>query len=115
MTVTIEREDKKPEPRAEEIQRNWRVWARTHGFIQKRTEPVTVAIFQVLLEVWEHQQGECLIYMPLIPETKGGDILYITKREHLNDFLEDVKKLVVAALVMAQVKQEQREDRARMN
>lgn len=115
MTVTIEREDKKPEPRAEEIQRDWKAWAGAHGFIQKRTEWVDAAAFRVLLEVWEHQQGECLIYMPMLPQTKGGNVLYITEREHLNSFLEDVKKLVVAALVMVQVKQEQREDRARMN
>jgi len=115
MTLTIEREDKRPEPRAEEIQRNWKAWAGANGFIQQRSEPIAAGAFRVLLEVWEHPQSECLIYMPPLPQTKGGDILYITEREHLNDFLEDVKKRVVAALVMVQVKQEQREERARMN
>ncbi|MGB8344100.1 MAG: hypothetical protein WCD86_04405 [Ktedonobacteraceae bacterium] len=115
MTLTIEREDKKPEPRAKEIQRNWKAWAGANGFIQKSTERVDAGTIRVLLEVWEHLQGECLIYMPLIPQTKGGDVLYITEQEHLSSFLEDIKKLVIAALVMVQVKQEQQEERARMN
>lgn len=115
MALTIEREDKKPEPRSEEIQRNWRLWARTNGFVWQSTERVEAGALQVSLELWEHQQGEQLIYLPPIPYTKGGDILYITEREHLNTFLETIKKLAAAALVMAQVKQEQREEHSRLN
>ncbi len=81
MTVTIEREDKKSEPRAKEIQQNWRAWARTNGFIQEKTESIEVGSLRVVLEIWEQQQSKCLIYMPPILSTQGGDILYITERD----------------------------------
>lgn len=115
MALRIEREDKQPEPRTEEIQRNWKLWAQANGFIQQSTQQIQVGEPGVLLEVWEQQEGESLIYMPPIPYTQGGDILYITDREHLDSFLEDIKKLVIASLVMVQVKHEQREERARLN
>jgi hypothetical protein len=80
--------------------------------VQKEPILVEAGALGVSLEIWE-SLSEGLIYLPPIPRTRGGDVLYIA--DNLSEMLEIVKKLVVAALAMVQVKEEQREERARLN
>lgn len=110
--MRIERQDRQPEPRTDEIEKNWRDWARGNEYIQKKSIMVEAGVLGVSLELWESSFGG-LIYLPPIPRTKGADVLYIA--DNLNEMLETVKMLVVGALAMVQVKQEQREERARLN
>ena len=63
-----------------------------HGFLQQRLEAVEVGDLKLWLELWKHPQGECLIYLPPIPHTQSGDILYITEQERLNLFLVLLKQ-----------------------
>lgn len=116
--LTVERYDKKPEPRAEEIQRNWRAWARANNYTQKETLLVEAGEMGISLEAWEGPvtlEDNRLLYMPPIPRTRGGDILYITDQEYIDELIDTVKKLVLAALAMVQMQPERREERARLN
>jgi|SRR5579885_443657 hypothetical protein len=110
--MRIERQDKQPDPRAEEIQKNWRAWAQASGFTH--TDPILVeaAGLGVFLDVWV-SPTESLIYLPQLPRTRSEDVLYITQNP--TDMLEIVKKLVVASLALVQMQPERREERARLN
>jgi hypothetical protein len=110
--MRIERQDKQPEPRADQIRENWRAWAKVNGYVQKEGILVKVGVLSVLLEIWV-SPSMGLIYLPSISQTKSEDILYIA--ENLDEMLETVKKLVISALALVQVKQEQREERAKLN
>ncbi len=110
--MMIERQDKQPELRTDEIKKNWRAWAQGNEYTQKGSIMVEAGVLEVSLEIWGSSFGG-LIYLPQIPRTKGADVLYIA--DNLNEMLETVKTLVVGALAMVQVKQEQREERARLN
>lgn len=109
--MRIERQDKQPEPLEKEIQENWRTWARLHNFTQRNSVTVNAGEMSILLEVWESSKNAGLIYLP--PFFKGGDVLYIA--DNLNEMLKIVNTLVLGALAMIQVRQEQRESRARLN
>lgn len=110
--MRIERQDKQPEPEANQIQKNWRVWAEANGYVQKDRFLIKVGTLSVSLEVWE-SPSMSLVYLPSIPQTKSEDVLYIA--ENLGEMLEAVRTLAVSALALAQAKQEQREERAKLN
>jgi hypothetical protein len=110
--MKIERQDKQPDPRAEEMQKNWRAWAQASGFTHTDSMLVEAGGLGVLLEVWA-SPTESLIYLPQLPRTRSEDVLYLT--ENLVDMLEIVKKLVLASLALVQMQPERREERARLN
>lgn len=110
--MKIERQDKQLELREAEIQKNWRDCARRNTYMQRDPILVEAGEASVSLEVWA--SGDTgLIYLPPMPRATGGNVLYIANT--LDEMLETVKQLVFAALLMIQVKREQREERARLN
>ena len=111
--MRIERQDKQPELRKEEIRKNWRIWAKRNNFTQEDPIIVEAGELGISLEVWISQGNEGLIYLPRFPRATGGDVLYIA--DNLPVMKETVRTLAIAALTMIQVKREQREERARLN
>lgn len=111
--MRIERQDKQPESREREIQENWRIWAKLNKFIQKDPLLVEAGKLAISLEIWKSPGHAGLIYLPQLLGLEGGDVLYIA--DNLDEMLEIVNKLVLGVLVMIQVKQGQKEERARLN
>lgn len=105
--LKIERMDKKPEARAEEIRQNWRVWANRSGYAKITSVPVVQDTMSVSLEVFASniQEDTYLLYIPSIPRTVGGETLYIIHNQEQLDFMLDAaKKMVAIAMLMAQEK-----------
>ncbi len=103
--------DKKPDPRCDEIQQDWRTWAKRNGYT--KTEPIPVAVnnMNVSLEIFENlaQEDAFLLYLPSTPRTVGGETLYIiAHQEQLTSMVDAVKKMVTVAMVMAQEKLQMR-------
>ncbi len=114
--INIERVDKKHEPRFDEIQQDWRTWARKNGYKGKKAISVKQNDMNISLEILENpkQEDVYLLYIPPIPKTVGGETLYIiTNQEQLNFMVDAAKKMVAAAIVMTQEKLEIR--RIRLN
>jgi hypothetical protein len=50
-TMQIERYDKRPDPRTEEMQKDWRAWATGNGYIQIDAIPIQYEGAKVVLEI----------------------------------------------------------------
>jgi len=113
--LNIERQDKQPDPRDDELKRDWRAWANKNGYTRTSSIPVTHGGMTVTLEIWENpiaQKDAYLVYIPPIPKTVGGETLYIiTDQDYFAFMIESAKKLVAAALVMVEAKMDARKYR----
>lgn len=107
MMVSIERMDKKPDPRFDEIQQDWRAWASRNGYTKIESIAVEQNAMNVSLEVLGNpaQEDAYLLYVPSLPRTTGGETLYIIGNQEQLIFLVDaIKKMVGAAMVITQEK-----------
>ncbi len=105
--LTVERSDKKPDPRHDEIQQDWRSWASKNGYTRIESIPVEYNNMNVSLEILENQAQEdvYLVYLPSVPRTIGGETLYIVaNQEQLTFTVDATKKLVLVAMLMVQEK-----------
>ncbi|GCE50701.1 hypothetical protein EI42_05667 [Thermosporothrix hazakensis] len=64
-------EDGRPDPRAEEIQRNWTLWTEQNQYRLKESLPIIEGDVLVLIEVFEQEekreQDQYLVFIPQIP------------------------------------------------
>ncbi len=88
MALRILRLDKKEEPRASEIAKDWRKWATDNGYIKTASHPLEQGYMRITLEVWEHpsaSEDAYLFFHPEIPTTSDTEILYmLNDRERLD-------------------------------
>jgi hypothetical protein len=80
MTLRILRLDKKEEPRASEIAKDWRKWATDNGYIKTTSLPLEQGYMSITLEIWERplaSEDAYLFFHPEIPTTTDTEILYI--------------------------------------
>ena len=105
--LNIERSDKKPDPRLDEIRQDWRIWANRNGYTEIETIPIQYNMMNVALEILENptQKDTYLLYLPSIPRVVGGETLYIIdNHEQLRFIVDATKKMVMIAMVLAQEK-----------
>ena len=116
--MQIERYDKKPEPRTEEMQKDWRRWATNNGYVQIESLPIEHEGVKVVLAIWQNPaQGDShLIYLPAIPYAArdGGEKLFIIDHDHFAFMKDAVKKMATMALILAQEKWKERQDHKAM-
>jgi hypothetical protein len=100
--MNILRQDQQPDPRAAEISKDWRAWAKGEGYSQERVVPVSQGETTIHLEVWANPSAKdpYLLYHPPIPNTEGTEALYILDDKNgLEGMLEVSSQM--AAMVMA--------------
>ena len=88
MPLRVMRLDKREEPRAGEIAKDWRQWAADNNYIKTASLPIEEGQMQITLEVWEHLfpgEDTFLFFHPEIPTTVDTEVLYIINdRDKLN-------------------------------
>lgn len=116
--MLVERYDKKLDPRADEIQRDWRAWATSNGYFQRDAVPVEYESEKVALEIWDNpaQVDQYLIYIPRIPHTAGdgGEKLFIIDQDHFAFMMDAAQKMVTIAMILAKEKWKVRQDQNAM-
>jgi hypothetical protein len=83
--------------------KDWREWAASNGY----TKIEEILASSLLLEVWIDRAlpPSYLLYLPGIPNTVGGETLYlIDKRKDLDFMKENLPEMVVVSVLMAQMK-----------
>ncbi len=118
--MLVERDDKRPDLRLDEIQRDWISWAVRNGYTPKESLPVEYEGTQIVVEVWENptQEDRYLIYLPRISHTvgDGGEKLFITGQDRVLFMIDAVKKMAHVALILAMEKWKVRQDqKAQLN
>ena len=118
--MLVERDDKRPEPRAEEIQKDWFFWATHNGYTQITSIPIEYEEAKIMVEVWENsaQEDRYLIYLPRLPHAAGdgGERLFITRQDHFTFMIDAVKKIASVAMILATEKWKVRQDqKAQLN
>ncbi len=106
--MRIERYDRQPDPRIEEIARDgWRSWADAHGYRCTGVYDMPKEILpadRVHVEQWEQGDGQAfLLYVPNIPYTSGAESLYLlsTQRE-VEARLEELRKIIIMAALLVE-------------
>lgn len=102
--MNILRQDQQPDPRAAEISKDWRAWAKGEGYIQDRVVPVSQGATTIRLEVWANPfvKDPFLLYHPPIPETEGTEALYILDdQDGLEGMLEVTTQMAAMAMALA--------------
>ncbi|GCE46393.1 hypothetical protein EI42_05728 [Thermosporothrix hazakensis] len=113
--MMIERyEDGRPDPRAEEIQRNWRQWTEQNQYRLKESLPVIEGDGAVLIEVFEQQekreQDQYLVFIPQIPYTSGDSekLFLVNTEEQLHFLLDSLPKMIRVGIILARDKMQER-------
>jgi hypothetical protein len=104
--MNILRQDQQPEPRESLISKDWRAWAKSEGYIQDRTIPVSQGPVTINLEVWVNPfipKDPFLLYHPPIPHTEGTEALYILDdKDGLDGMLEVTTQMAAMVIALAQ-------------
>ncbi|HLJ33868.1 MAG TPA: hypothetical protein VKU38_09475 [Ktedonobacteraceae bacterium] len=116
--MQIERYDKRPDLRIEEIQKDWRTWVAGNGYIQIATIPLEYEDARVVLEIWSNPTliDSHLIYLPRIPHAAGdgGEKLFITDQDHFAFMEEAARKMATMAMILAREKWKARQNQKAM-
>jgi len=117
-TMEIERYDKRPDPRTEEIQKDWRTWATSNGYVQVDSLAIEYEGAKVVLEIWRNlaQVDSHLIYVPRIPHVArdGGEKLFITDQDHFAFMEDEEKKMATMEIMIAKEKWKDHQDQKAM-
>jgi hypothetical protein len=116
--VLIERYDKRPDPRTEEIEKDWRAWAARNQYTCIDSEAVEYEDVRIFLEIWENpaQADRYLMYLPRIPHTIGdaGEKLLIIDQDHFDFMRDSLIKMATVAVMLAKEKWKARQDQKSM-
>ena len=101
--------DKREEPRAAEIVKDWRKWATDNGYIKKESLPIEQGHMSITLETWEHPSATTdtyLFYHPEIPTTTDTEVLYIINDKDQLERMSGISKHMASDL-MRRIQQQQ--------
>ena len=102
MALRIMRVDKREEPRASEIVKDWRKWATDNGYIKKGSLPVEQGRMSITLETWERPsatEDTYLFYHPEIPTTTDTEVLYILNDKDQLERMAGISKHMASDLM----------------
>jgi hypothetical protein len=112
--MVVEWDDKRPDPRTEEIQRDWLSWATRNGYVQIESLSIAYEDAKIAVEIWENpaQEDRYLIYLPPLPHAAGdgGEKLFLTRQERIAFMRDSVTKIASVALILATEKWKVRQD-----
>src|SRR5436853_7500661 len=102
MALMIMRMDKREEPRAAEIVKDWRKWATDNGYIKKESLPIEQGHMSITLETWEHPSAitdTYLFYHPEIPTTTDTEVLYIINDKDQLERMSGISKHLASDII----------------
>ena len=102
MTLRIMRLDKKEEPRASEIMKDWRKWATDNGYVEKASIAIEQGYMSITLETWEHPsaiEDTYLFYHPEVPTTTDTEVLYIIHDQEKLERMVGISKHMASDLM----------------
>src|SRR5437660_5340908 len=118
MALIIMRLDKREEPRAGEIVKDWRKWATDNGYIKKESLPIEQGHMSITLETWEHPSAitdTYLFYHPEIPTTTDTEVLYIVNDKDQLERMTGISKHMASDLMRRIQQQQQQADMMKGN